>query len=273
LQQAILGSYTAGSVLALYRWARDDDEISGDTGSTPLGNFDAMSNTGVSPNSNYPWPFTPENPSGTAYNANTTNAEPPASAKTAAAGFKVSNYARVNGASDMHTQTGLDRIKATLSTPVTATNPKTGAKVTLPGLVAAVGLSIYAGYEQLQSGGTDIPMPASGETSYGAHENVIYGYNDTHTNLDGSKGALLVKNSWGATWGTNSYAWMPYNYLLQGYAAEDVWVITMETELQPTGSTPTNPVTPPSVYGPITSTSACNLNMTVRVREYQPKTR
>ena len=45
----------------------------------------------------------------------------------------------------------------------------------------------------------------------GAHAVCAVGYDDTHSNPDGSKGAVNFVNSWGTGWGNKGYGWIGYN--------------------------------------------------------------
>ena len=61
----------------------------------------------------------------------------------------------------------------------------------------------------------------------GGHAIVAVGYDDKMPieNRDcglKTKGALLIRNSWGKAWGDEGYGWLPYDYVLKGLAI-DFW--------------------------------------------------
>ena len=42
-----------------------------------------------------------------------------------------------------------------------------------------------------------------------------------------TKGALIIRNSWGVEWGDGGYGFMPYNYVTEGLA-EDWWTLIQQ---------------------------------------------
>ena len=51
------------------------------------------------------------------------------------------------------------------------------------------------------------------DTAAGGHAFLFVGYDDSHVNFDGTTGAFLLQNSWGASWADGGRVWFPYNYL------------------------------------------------------------
>lgn len=72
-----------------------------------------------------------------------------------------------------------------------------------------------------------IPYPCPGERAQWGHAIVAVGYDDkkkvknTRCNRT-TAGALLIRNSWGTTWGDNGYGWPPYDYVRTRLAV-DFW--------------------------------------------------
>jgi C1A family cysteine protease len=113
-----------------------------------------------------------------------------------------------------------------------------GAKVPYPDVLASVKKYLEAGIPSMfgfwgfpsfeksdVKGG--IPYPCSGETAQWGHAIVAIGYDDEKIikNLScnrQTKGALLIRNSWGKEWGDKGYGWMPYDYVLDNLA-QDFW--------------------------------------------------
>jgi C1A family cysteine protease len=72
-----------------------------------------------------------------------------------------------------------------------------------------------------------IPFPCPSENATDGHTVVAVGYDDdmkiTNDKKE-TKGAFLIRNSWGMDWGDLGYGWIPYEYLLQGLA-NDWWTL------------------------------------------------
>jgi C1A family cysteine protease len=181
------------------------------------------------------------------------DAEPPSSVVADAAKAKSTSTSTVSGATN--------DIKAALNIPAPV----------------IFSFEVYANYESVGSDGL-IPMPGGGDV--GGHANVVVGYSDATTNTDGSKGAFLVRNSWGTSWGMAGYGWMPYAFADQGLM-QNPYVVKAESEISvtpskcPDGSTPTTcpdgtTVCPPATCGGGGGGGGANLNIAVNVREHQP---
>ena len=73
----------------------------------------------------------------------------------------------------------------------------------------------------------DIPCPCKGESAQWGHAVVAMGYDDNRKIRNRkcdkeTKGALLIRNSWGEIWGEKGYGWLPYEYVLNRLAL-DFW--------------------------------------------------
>jgi len=115
----------------------------------------------------------------------------------------------------------------------------TRIKTNLAGkLPSMFGFVVYESYRQAAQTG-EIPFPTPRERILGGHAVVAVGYDDakniTNTNPGGitTKGALLIRNSWGTSWGEKGYGWLPYEYVSKGLAID--WWSLLKNEWIDTG--------------------------------------
>ena len=86
------------------------------------------------------------------------------------------------------------------------------------------GFLVYSSFETTKvakTGIVSLPNTAT-EKFLGGHAVCAIGYDD-------SKNAILVKNSWGRSWGINGNFYMPYNYIGDKNLAFDFWIIKQVT--------------------------------------------
>jgi C1A family cysteine protease len=69
----------------------------------------------------------------------------------------------------------------------------------------------------------DIPLPTKFVSVRGGQAVVAVGYDDGRR-IRSTKGALVVRNSWGSEWGEGGYGWLPYAYIEEGLA-KDFWTL------------------------------------------------
>jgi C1A family cysteine protease len=82
-------------------------------------------------------------------------------------------------------------------------------------LSVVFGFTVYQSFESRSVAQTGVmPMPKRGEATVGGHAVVAVGYSDP-------KGHLIVRNSWGPSWGDHGYFYMPYEYLTGSKASSD----------------------------------------------------
>jgi C1A family cysteine protease len=107
------------------------------------------------------------------------------------------------------------------------------------GIPAMFGFTVYSSYTQSAKTGK-IPFPAPKEKTIGGHAVAAVGYDDSilikniGTNSTETKGAVLIRNSWGAGWGMEGYGWLPYEYVLKGLAVD--WWSLLKCEWIDTGA-------------------------------------
>lgn len=99
------------------------------------------------------------------------------------------------------------------------------------------GFTVYNSINQAGRTGK-IPFPSSGDKRSGGHAVMAVGYDDEMVvkNRFGdikTRGALLIRNSWGERWGDGGYGWLPYDYVTRGLAND--WWALMKSEWVDTG--------------------------------------
>ena len=105
------------------------------------------------------------------------------------------------------------------------------------GLPSMFGFVVFNSYRQARRNGR-IPFPCKRDRIVGGHAVVAVGFDDkveVENRNCGLKttGALLVRNSWGTTWGDHGYGWLPYQYVTSGLAID--WWSLLRSEWVETG--------------------------------------
>ena len=194
------GRHVDASRLFLYKVTRNLMKMKGDTGGTLRLTMGAMVLFGVPPEEY--WPYTDDEQG--------FDKEPPAFCYAFAQNYKTILYYRHDPPGAVR-PTVLERLKTYLAA----------------GHPAMFGFTVYSSVEQAETTGR-IPYPSAREKIEGGHAVVAMGYDDRMAirNRAGgeTKGALLIRNSWGTGWGEKGYGWLPYDYLLKGLA-EDFWSV------------------------------------------------
>jgi len=78
------------------------------------------------------------------------------------------------------------------------------------------GFTVYESFESDSVAHTgNVPIPRKGEQCLGGHAVIAAGYDD-------QRQAVIVRNSWGDTWGDHGYCYMPYSFWDLGLIT-DMW--------------------------------------------------
>lgn len=86
----------------------------------------------------------------------------------------------------------------------------------------AFGFTIYDCIDDVHGRKAIIPLPCNDSHALGAHAVLAVGFERRSSKLE--EGFLVIRNSWGAGWGDNGYARLPFAYILRRLAC-DFWVM------------------------------------------------
>lgn len=193
--------YIDASRLFIYKTTRNLMQVTGDTGAWLRNTMGALVFCGV-PNEKF-WPYTDAKPE--------FDKEPGSFVYAIADDYKAMKYF-------CHDPQGAN---------VPGDDVLLGVKKYLAaGIPSMFGFWGFPSFESCDLTG-GIPYPCPGEQAQWGHAIVAVGYDDSKK-LKNTKcnktttGALLIRNSWGATWGEQGYGWMPYDYVTNKLAT-DFW--------------------------------------------------
>ena len=191
-ERRAFGKHLDGSRLFLYKVTRNLMRAKGDTGAELRDTMKAMVLFGVPPEKYWP------------YKISRYEEEPTPFCYAFAQSYQAVKYYRLDPPGTTPT-TALSEMKQSLSAQ----------------LPMMFGFSVYSSMPGAGDGKGEIPYPGQGDKVEGGHAVVAVGYDDGKK-IGKDKGALLIRNSWGADWGDNGYGWLPYSYVESGLA-EDFW--------------------------------------------------
>ncbi len=204
------GKHIDGSRLFVYKTTRNLMGVTGDTGAWLRNAMGALATCGV-PNERF-WQYT-DDPVGF-------DEEPPSFVYAVADNFEALQYF-------CH-----DPLYASVKPKDVLSSVRQFLAAGVPSMFGFWG---YGSFDYGDQPG-HIPMPSAAEMAQGpnwGHAVAAVGYDDkykitnTLTNQT-SKGALLIRNSWGESWGDWGYGWIPYDYVMNSIALDFWSLISMD---------------------------------------------
>ncbi|MEZ2304286.1 MAG: C1 family peptidase [Microcoleus sp.] len=190
--------YTSISPLFLYKVARNLMNSTGDVGASVRETMKTMVAFGTPPEKYW------------SYEADKFDEDPPAFCYSYAQSYKTLKYFRLDRP-NLTKEILLFQIQAVLAAD----------------FPCIFGFTVYSSIynkENISSG--CIPYPSKKDQVIGGHTVLAVGYNNykviKHSNgrEKPTRGAFLIRNSWGTEWGQQGYGWLPYEYILKGLTAD-----------------------------------------------------
>ena len=207
-ERQAFGKHLDASRLFLYKATRNLMGETGDTGAFLRTTMQALATFGVPPEEYMP------------YDIDTFDEEPSAFAYAFAQAYKAVQFYRLDPGGTSRDEL-LSRIKNNLSAR----------------LPVMFGFSVFSSYTSAGPTGA-IPYPSPEDRQVGGHAVVAAGYDDALEipTADGAvtTGAVLIRNSWGTSWGAEGYGWLPYDYVTKGLAVD--WWSLIESDWVDTGA-------------------------------------
>jgi len=211
-ERRVSGNHIDASRLFLYKVSRNLLHFTGDTGAYLRAAMGALVLFGVPPEEY--WPYVVED----------FEKEPPSFCYAFAQNYKAINYYRLDH-HGISRKALLRQIKLNL----------------LAGLPSMFGFTVFSSIGEAQGDGK-IPFPSDRERRRGGHAVTAVGYDNSikivnKNDDEETEGALLIRNSWGETWGDKGYGWLPYKYVEKGLAIDwwslikQDWIETKEFQI------------------------------------------
>lgn len=206
-QRRAFSKHMEGSRLFVYKATRNLMQVTGDTGAWLRNTMGALTLCGV-PDEKY-WPYTDAKPA--------FDEEPTSFVYAVADNYEALRYF-------CH-----DPLGANVPGGTVLTNVKKYLAAGIPSMFGFWGFPSF-GACAVKGG---IPYPCPGEQAQWGHAIVALGYDDgkklkNTTCGKTTTGALLIRNSWGTTWGDQGYGWLPYDYVVNKLALDFWSLLSME---------------------------------------------